>query len=190
MLPVDRGNFRGPNFVIGSQRRLTRCLTTRPRCSQDDVQFSLAAARQLVSPVITRGSCRVYRIKQQTNQVATMGLTSRAAVAASDTDVEFSSRLLQTVLAWRNIRGSGVGHVPPSCAWKLVGFSLTITVTLSLVATTKKRGATIAKDDLTAGVANGGIDSPFVSLSSDVTLSPRPSVLRFATLFTRNLRRD
>lgn len=59
------------------------------------------AARELVSPVMTRGFCPVYRIKQQTNQVATMELTSYAAatVAASDTDVEFSSELLQTALA-------------------------------------------------------------------------------------------
>lgn len=95
----------GPNFVIGSRRRLTRRLMTRPRCIQDVAAGSGAvlsrhgnrpAARELVSPVMTRGSCRVYRIKQQTNQVATMGLTSQAtaAVAASDTDVEFSSGLL------------------------------------------------------------------------------------------------
>jgi len=65
--------------------------------------------RELISPVMTRVSCRVYRIKRQTNQVATMGLTSQAAaVAASDTNVEFSSGLLQTVLVCSLAKHTGV----------------------------------------------------------------------------------
>jgi len=107
-------------------------------------------SRELVSPVMTRDSCRVYRIKQQTNQVATMGLTSQAtaAVAASDTDVEFSSRLLQTILVCSLAKHTGVVMLGTFLRATLEAcgrFSLTITVTLSLVATMKRRGATVAR---------------------------------------------
>lgn len=130
---------------------------TWSRCSQDDAlcgsgaalsrRGNRHAARELVSPVMTRGSCRVYRIKQQTNQVATMGLMSQAA-AASDTDVEFSSELLQTVSSsarWRNIRGSGVGHVPPSRAGSLRQIFANNNRHPLAGSTTKKRGATVAR---------------------------------------------
>lgn len=75
---------------------------------------------------------------------------------------------------WRNIRGSGVGHVPPSRAGSLRQiFTNNNRHPLTLVTTTKKRGATVARTPQWGWVeANGGIDSPFVSLSSsDLILS-------------------